>query len=366
MVNPEQPDFKIKPEAVPDIQDVESRMVVDPPKNEESINKVEADIIDVAESRPRLEAALKSIEAAFLQSKLAEDRSAEATATTKERIEPTMDALTPQEGEKLTPKNIENSFKIGKPIEVRVQRSSGEIEEGWIVVGSNDKDAVVTKTSEGGETLRKVIPLEELKELNKEYGKSKPLDQSEVSSREPQEGGSVSDNEKTPKILTDVEQFAKNLEAAEAKLAEAIKEKESIDAFILKEKVGLMERAKIAGSETLNAIRKVDEMWKKVPLKFKLPISGALILFGLGAFGAVAAMSTNTIVGVGLVSGAIRGLGMASLFVGFETMFKATHEKIKGEPLSKKCRYWSQNLSWHSCGSHWLTHAKNIERLLQS
>ncbi len=395
-----------------------------PQKNEESLNKVEADIIDVAESRRRLEAALKSIKAAFLQSKPAEDRGAEATDTTIGRIEPTMNALPPPEttaslvaetpmaptplergettkapaheenvvitnpfaigyvapdlkqegngieatvssetvvsdkektpkiltdaeqavlkkepkearkdGEKLTPKNIENSFKIGKPIEVRVQRSSGEIEEGWIVVGSNDKDAVVTKTSEGGETLRKVIPLEELKELNKEYGQSKPLDQSEVPSREPQEGGSVPDNEKTPKILTDVEQFAKNLEAAEAKLAEAIKEKESIDAFALKEEVGLMERAEKGGTWVLDKVRKMDERWKKVSLKNKLAISGVLLLSGLGA---VAIGSSAAIAGVGLASVALRGLGMISLFGTFDRMLASAHGKISAEPRSNR------------------------------
>ncbi|HOX10819.1 MAG TPA: hypothetical protein P5323_04025 [Candidatus Moranbacteria bacterium] len=70
--------------------------------------------------------------------------------------------------EKLTPENIENSVKSGKPIEVKVQRSSGEIEKGWMVTGSDGKDAVVIKSVEGGKFIRKVIPIEELQELNKE------------------------------------------------------------------------------------------------------------------------------------------------------------------------------------------------------
>jgi len=69
--------------------------------------------------------------------------------------------------DKLTPENIENSVKNGKPIEVKVQRSSGEIEKGWMVTGSDGEDAVVIKSVEGGKFIRKVIPIEELQELNK-------------------------------------------------------------------------------------------------------------------------------------------------------------------------------------------------------
>ncbi len=70
--------------------------------------------------------------------------------------------------EKLTPENIENSVKSGKPIEVKVKRSSGEIEKGWMVTGSDGKDAIVIKTVEGGKFIKKVVPLEELQRLNKE------------------------------------------------------------------------------------------------------------------------------------------------------------------------------------------------------
>lgn len=70
--------------------------------------------------------------------------------------------------DKLTPENIENSVKRGKPIEVKVRRSSGEIEKGWMVTGVYGENAIVIKFLEDGNSIRKDIPIKELKELNKE------------------------------------------------------------------------------------------------------------------------------------------------------------------------------------------------------
>ncbi len=91
-------------------------------------------------------------------------------------------------------------------------------------------------------------------------------------------------------------------------------------------------RAEKTGLETLIAVRKVGEAWKKVPSKYKYAIAGGLIFSGLGA---VAVGSTAAIAGVGMASLALRGLGMASLFVGFETMLKTAHEKKTKEPRSE-------------------------------
>ena len=50
---------------------------------------------------------------------------------------------------------------------VRVQRSSGVIEEGWRIEGFNPKTGdVITRKKEGGQTLEKEISQEELKALN--------------------------------------------------------------------------------------------------------------------------------------------------------------------------------------------------------
>lgn len=71
--------------------------------------------------------------------------------------------------EKITPENIENSIKIGKPIEVKVKRSSGKIEKGWIITGSDGKNAIVIKNAEDGTGfIKKVVPIKELQKLNKE------------------------------------------------------------------------------------------------------------------------------------------------------------------------------------------------------
>ncbi len=91
-------------------------------------------------------------------------------------------------------------------------------------------------------------------------------------------------------------------------------------------------RSEKAGPEAMSAVRKVGEAWKKVPPLYKFAIAGSLILSGLGA---VAAGSTAAIAGVGLASAAIRALGMASMFVGFEKMFETYHEKKNNEPLTE-------------------------------
>lgn len=82
--------------------------------------------------------------------------------------------------ENLTPESIENSFKNLNPIEVKVQRSSGKIEEGWTVQKiDNEKNVVVTGVDSSG-FLRKVVSLEELKKINKETNQEELKKNSEV------------------------------------------------------------------------------------------------------------------------------------------------------------------------------------------
>lgn len=75
--------------------------------------------------------------------------------------------------EKLTPENIEKSIKEENPIKVKVKRRSGRIEEGWVVTGIDGENAIVVKNVKGEKFLKKVVPLEELQELNKEVDQGK-------------------------------------------------------------------------------------------------------------------------------------------------------------------------------------------------
>jgi len=88
--------------------------------------------------------------------------------------------------EELTPKNVkaaENvkaAYKRGKFIEVKIKKSSGEIEDGWVINNINPKTQEVTvlkSTSGKGKDksfVEKIVTLEELKEWNKpETKKSK-------------------------------------------------------------------------------------------------------------------------------------------------------------------------------------------------
>lgn len=62
---------------------------------------------------------------------------------------------------------LKETGRLAKGDAVRVQRSSGVVEEGWKIEGFNPKtgDAIVRKR-EGGQTLEKDVPQEELKVLN--------------------------------------------------------------------------------------------------------------------------------------------------------------------------------------------------------
>ena len=73
--------------------------------------------------------------------------------------------------QKLTPENVEVALKTNKPIEVRVKRSSGEIEDGWVITVINTESGLARVYKFGKEkeekTIYKDVPLEELKEWNK-------------------------------------------------------------------------------------------------------------------------------------------------------------------------------------------------------
>ncbi len=69
--------------------------------------------------------------------------------------------------EELTPENIYRAVKSRKLIEVKVKRSSGDVEDGWFVTGGDDKDIVVLKDIGGGKAITRIVSLEELNDLNK-------------------------------------------------------------------------------------------------------------------------------------------------------------------------------------------------------
>ncbi|MBI2410255.1 hypothetical protein HYV30_04460 [Candidatus Kaiserbacteria bacterium] len=68
---------------------------------------------------------------------------------------------------KLTAQGILEAIEKGEAVEVKVRRSSGEIEGGWQVIGIEGGNVVVAKKDKGvGKT--KYIPIESLREANKE------------------------------------------------------------------------------------------------------------------------------------------------------------------------------------------------------
>jgi len=73
--------------------------------------------------------------------------------------------------EQLTPENIKSATENGKPLEVRVQRSSGTFEEDWMVTNYdlNDGLARVIKFEGDGRIIQKFIPLTELIQWQKEF-----------------------------------------------------------------------------------------------------------------------------------------------------------------------------------------------------
>jgi len=79
--------------------------------------------------------------------------------------------------QKLTPENVKVACKKGKPIELKVKITSGEIEDGWVVKSINPETgiAIVLKFTEkkgkASSFIRKDISIEELKEWNKQETK---------------------------------------------------------------------------------------------------------------------------------------------------------------------------------------------------
>ena len=62
---------------------------------------------------------------------------------------------------------IRRAWSSGVSVEVKVKRSSGDVEDGWFVTGSEGQNATVSKAAEGGGFIIKVVPLEELNDLNR-------------------------------------------------------------------------------------------------------------------------------------------------------------------------------------------------------
>lgn len=75
----------------------------------------------------------------------------------------------PSKEQKLSIENIESAVQRGKNIEVKIKRSSGEIEDGWKIIRIDSEGlATVYKVGENGEELSKNVPLEELRQWNAE------------------------------------------------------------------------------------------------------------------------------------------------------------------------------------------------------
>lgn len=89
-------------------------------------------------------------------------------------------------------------------------------------------------------------------------------------------------------------------------------------------------RAEKAGM--VDKVRKVGEMWNKVPKRYKYMLAGGALLSGVGAAAAGSAVAVGAI---GALGTALRGLSGAGLFVTFEAILKNAHEKKTGGERSK-------------------------------
>ena len=184
-------------EQIPDINKIREaikKQTDEIPDYQEDINKKE---------RERIEEEYKR---SSKQEKPTEEKVEEKVEEIKDKVKPE-EKLEGKEGEekgikdediiqKLTPENVkaaENikaAYKKGKFIEVKVRRSSGEIEDGWVISKINPKtgEATVLKfTSEKGKDrsfVDKIVTLEELKEWNKpkteEPEEKKEADKTEI------------------------------------------------------------------------------------------------------------------------------------------------------------------------------------------
>ncbi len=113
---------------------------------------------------------LEKAKAARDRTKEKENRPNEQVVKPKEIREKIKDEKNPasDKEEGINLKNITRAMEEGKAMEVKVKRGSGEIEKGWMVTNIiNDSDAVVIKEVHG-EILKKIIPLDELRELNRD------------------------------------------------------------------------------------------------------------------------------------------------------------------------------------------------------
>lgn len=83
---------------------------------------------------------------------------AEISPAGQAKVEPPKPLAQPQ---------LKEAVRLSKGDVVKVQRSSGAIEEGWEIFGFNPNTGdVIARKREGGQTLEKEIPQEELKALN--------------------------------------------------------------------------------------------------------------------------------------------------------------------------------------------------------
>ncbi len=91
-------------------------------------------------------------------------------------------------------------------------------------------------------------------------------------------------------------------------------------------------RTRAERASAVDAVRKVGEVYNKIPRHYKWLFAGGLLVSGAGA---VALGATFAVGATGTLAVVMRGLGGAGLFVTFEKMLKGAEEKKTGLPRSK-------------------------------
>ncbi len=224
------------------------------------------------EKANRFSEELEKAKAARDRIKEKENHSDEQVAKPKEIREKIKDEKNPASNkeEKISLKNITKAMKEGKPMEVEVKRTSGKIEEGWLVTNIiNDGDAVVIKEVDG-RLLKKLIPLEELRKLNRD--KIKKEEENQDFPRKSAEAPKREVPEKRVE-LSKLEELERQLEAAkragdEEMVAEIAKDvadfKKPVDQLLEEaQTLEAGEKFKIAKREDNGRQGQIKELWKK-------------------------------------------------------------------------------------------------------
>ncbi|MCL5007027.1 MAG: hypothetical protein M1153_02740, partial [Patescibacteria group bacterium] len=131
----------------------------------EGISKASFVTPELKEKQSRLEAELKSLSS--LPAPHVSDKSSAENQAVMPPAEAEKKKATGEPVSALTPDGINKAFEAGKPFEVKVLRTSGEIEGGWQAVGASRDGLVrVAKRGEDGKEIYKEVSLIELRTWN--------------------------------------------------------------------------------------------------------------------------------------------------------------------------------------------------------